>query len=43
MIARTVIGMPTARRVASSRNRIPSDAVTMSIVFGWPGRVASWA
>ena len=42
-MASTVIGIPTARRVASSSRTSPIDAVMMSIVFGWPGRVASWA
>ena len=42
-MARIVIGTPTARRVASSSRMSPTDAVTMSIVFGCPGRVASCA
>ena len=39
--ASAAIGQPTARRVASSSSSRPMVATAMSIVFGWPGRVAS--
>ena len=38
--ASAAIGQPTDRRVASSSSTMPTSEVAMSIVVGWPGRVA---